>query len=327
MYHNHHLHETKHLKEANLLQEEKYRHLTADPVGKLVCEMAVPTIISMLVTAVYNLADTFFVGLMRSNAATGAVGVVFSLMAIIQATGFFFGQGSGNYISRQLGRHQTEDAETMAITAVTLAFSAGVVLLVLGQDLLMILFCQAFSALCLVIAAMSVRSPYSWIGSQRKILQMLAYEPTLVLLILAVYLRTDSFMGCKVLESGTPLIYSMPLLFVSLLCVICIEFEKSPFDVASSHHAHQEIVKGTMLEFSGPFLGLIELAHAYEMAIFFGLMVAFWHTSLIMGIVLAFFGFLMVLVRTNADWQFSVAPVFRSFIELSALYPSSPLMP
>ena len=81
----------------------------------------------MLVTAVYNLADTFFVGLMRSNAATGAVGVVFSLMAIIQATGFFFGQGSGNYISRQLGRHQTEDAEAMAITAVTLAFSAGVV--------------------------------------------------------------------------------------------------------------------------------------------------------------------------------------------------------
>lgn len=133
MYHNHHLHETKHLKEANLLQEEKYRHLTNDPVGKLVCEMAVPTIISMLVTAVYNLADTFFVGLMRSNAATGAVGVVFSLMAIIQATGFFFGQGSGNYISRQLGRHQTEDAEAMAITAVTLAFSAGVVLLILGQ--------------------------------------------------------------------------------------------------------------------------------------------------------------------------------------------------
>ena len=60
------------------------------------------------------------------------------------------------------------------------------VLLVLGQDLLMVLFCQAFSALCLVIASMSVRSPYSWIGSQRKILQMLAYEPTLILLILAV---------------------------------------------------------------------------------------------------------------------------------------------
>lgn len=174
-----------------------------------------------------------------------------------------------------------------------------VVLLVLGEDLLMILFCQAFSALCLVIASMSVRSPYSWIGSQRKILQMLAYEPTLVLLILAVYLQNNSFLGAKVLENSTPLIYSMPLMFISLLFVIAIEFEKSPFDVASSHHAHQEIVKGTTLEFSGPFLGLIEVAHAYEMAMFFGLMMAFWHTSLIMGIVLALFGFILVLIMDN----------------------------
>ena len=174
-----------------------------------------------------------------------------------------------------------------------------VVLLVVGQDLLMILFCQAFSALCLVIAAMSVRSPYSWIGSQRKILQMLAYEPTLVLLILAVYRQNDSFLGSKVLENNTPLIFSMPLMFISLLFVIAIEFEKSPFDVASSHHAHQEIVKGTTLEFSGPFLGLIEVAHAYEMAMFFGLMVAFWHTSLIMGIVLALVGFILVLIMDN----------------------------
>ena len=173
------------------------------------------------------------------------------------------------------------------------------VLLVLGQDLLMILFCQAFSALCLVIASMSVRSPYSWIGSQRKILQMLAYEPTLILLILAVYLQNNSFLGFKVLERDTPLIYSMPLMFISLLFVIAIEFEKSPFDVASSHHAHQEIVKGTTLEFSGPFLGLIEVAHAYEMAMFFGLMVAFWHTSIIMGIVLALIGFILVLIMDN----------------------------
>ena len=133
MYHNHHLHETRHLKEANLLQEEKYRRMTTEPVGHLVCQMAVPTIISMLVTAAYNLADTFFVGLLHSNSATGAVGVVFSLMAILQAIGYFFGQGSGNYISRQLGRHQTEDAETMAVTAVLLALLTGLGILILGQ--------------------------------------------------------------------------------------------------------------------------------------------------------------------------------------------------
>ena len=133
MYHNHHLHETKHLKEANLLQEEKYCRMTTEPVGRLVCQMAVPTIISMLVTAAYNLADTFFVGLLHSNSATGAVGVVFSLMAILQAIGYFFGQGSGNYISRQLGRHQTEDAEAMAVTSLTLALLTGLVIMILGQ--------------------------------------------------------------------------------------------------------------------------------------------------------------------------------------------------
>jgi len=154
------------------------------------------------------------------------------------------------------------------------------ILLVLGQDLLMILFCQAFSSLCLVIASMSVRSP-------------------LVLMILAVKLQDNSFLAGKVLENRQPLIYSMPLLFLAFLCVISIEFEKSPFDVASSHHAHQEIVKGTMLEFSGPFLGIIETAHAYEMAIFFGLMMAFWHTSLLMGFLLASAGFLTVLIADN----------------------------
>ena len=114
-------------------QEAKFQELTGRPVGHLVCKMAVPTIISMMVTACYNMVDTYFVGQLHSNSATGAVGVVFSLMAVIQAVGFFFGHGSGNYISRQLGRHETADAEKMAATGVTLAFLAGCVILVLGQ--------------------------------------------------------------------------------------------------------------------------------------------------------------------------------------------------
>ena len=105
-----------------------------------------------------------------------------------------------------------------------------VVLLVQGQDLLMVLFVQAFSVICLVLGGMSVRSPYSWIGSQRKILQMLAYEPVLVLLILAVNLRDNSFLASKVIENPNPLIFSMPLLFLAFLCVVAIEFQKSPFE-------------------------------------------------------------------------------------------------
>lgn len=84
-------------------QEAKFQELTGQPVGHLVCKMAAPTIISMMVTACYNMVDTYFVGQLHSNSATGAVGVVFSLMAVIQAVGFFFGHGSGNYISSATG--------------------------------------------------------------------------------------------------------------------------------------------------------------------------------------------------------------------------------
>lgn len=87
----------------------------------------------MLVTAFYNMADTFFVGMLKSNAATGAVGVVFSMMAIIQAVGFFFGQGSGNYISRMMGKKQYQEASIMAANGFFTAIAAGVVICLLGQ--------------------------------------------------------------------------------------------------------------------------------------------------------------------------------------------------
>ena len=114
-------------------QQQKYIRMTTEPVGRLVCELAVPTIISMMVTAAYNMADTFFVGMLHNNSATAAVGVVFSLMAIIQAVGFFFGHGSGNYISMALGRKDTENAGKMAATGVVCAFLTGVVILLLGE--------------------------------------------------------------------------------------------------------------------------------------------------------------------------------------------------
>ncbi len=114
-------------------QEEKYIRMTTPPVERLILKLAVPCIISMLVTSFYNMADTFFVGMLKSNAATGAVGVVFSMMAIIQAVGFFFGQGSGNYISRMLGQKQYREASAMAANGFFLALGAGVVICVLGQ--------------------------------------------------------------------------------------------------------------------------------------------------------------------------------------------------
>ena len=110
---------------------EKYVQMTTAPIPGLVTRLAVPTIISMLVTAFYNMADTFFVGRIGTS-ASAAVGVVFSLMAIIQACGFFFGHGSGNYISRALGANDGEDAERMAATGFFSALLAGALLAAVG---------------------------------------------------------------------------------------------------------------------------------------------------------------------------------------------------
>ncbi len=113
-------------------QNEKYIQMTTAPVGRLIGRLAVPTVITMLITSVYNMADTFFVGQLDNTSATGAVGVVFSFMAIIQACGFMFGQGSGNFISRALGRQERESAEKMASVAFFSSLLAGCAITVLG---------------------------------------------------------------------------------------------------------------------------------------------------------------------------------------------------
>ena len=114
-------------------QEQKFHQLTEEPVSRVISHLAVPCIISMLVTAFYNMADTFFVGMLRSNAATGAVGVVFSMMAVIQAVGLFFGHGSGNFISRELGRRNTDSASNMAATGFFSALFTGLLICVFGE--------------------------------------------------------------------------------------------------------------------------------------------------------------------------------------------------
>lgn len=114
-------------------QEKKFHEMTETPVSRLICRLALPCIISMLVTSFYNMADTFFVGMLKSNSATGAVGVVFSMMAIIQAVGFFFGHGSGNFISRELGKQNYETAGYMTSTGFYSALAAGVLMCALGQ--------------------------------------------------------------------------------------------------------------------------------------------------------------------------------------------------
>lgn len=102
------------------------------PIHKLIPALAVPTIVSMLVTSIYNMADTYFVSQLNTS-ASGAVGVVFSLMAIIQAVGFTVGMGSGSIASRLLGQDRGEEADVFASSGVAAALAVGLAMAALGM--------------------------------------------------------------------------------------------------------------------------------------------------------------------------------------------------
>ena len=116
---------------SNELNIQQYKKMTETPIPKLILGLAAPTILSMLITSIYNLADTFFVGQI-STSASGAVGVVSSLMAIIQALGFMLGHGAGSIISRSLGSQNTQAANRFASTSFFTALAFGLILAVLG---------------------------------------------------------------------------------------------------------------------------------------------------------------------------------------------------
>ena len=114
-----------------LSSDEKFIMMTQKPVEQLITSLATPTVVSMLITSIYNMADTFFVSRI-STSASGAVGIAFSLMTIIQAIGFTFGTGAGNYIARLLGRKNRAYAKKVAATGFFTAFGLGVLLTLLG---------------------------------------------------------------------------------------------------------------------------------------------------------------------------------------------------
>ena len=115
-------------------REEKFVRMTQTPIKRLVLTLAVPTIISMMITSLYNMADTYFVGMIGTSTTTGAVGVAMSIMSLIQAIGFTVGMGSGNTLSQYLGKQDVKMAERVASTGFFTAFSIGAV----------------FSAICLI---------------------------------------------------------------------------------------------------------------------------------------------------------------------------------
>lgn len=147
-----------------------------------------------------------------------------------------------------------------------------------GGDFLLVIFAFTLSHIFLVLGAYASNSPYSHVGAERELIQIIAYEPMIILTAVGMYLVTKSFNISDIVASGIPIIEFLPGVFIGYLMVLTLKLRKSPFDLSTSHHAHQEIVKGVTTDFSGPNLAKIEIAHWYEYVV-------------ILGVVWLFFGF------------------------------------
>ena len=170
-----------------------------------------------------------------------------------------------------------------------------------GEDLLIVIFALIVADSFLVLAAYSTNSPYSCVGAQRELLQMLSAEPMMLLSAVGLYMVTGSFNVSEIASYGKPLILYLPGVFVGLVYILTIKLRKSPFDLSTSHHAHQELVKGITTEFAGPSLALIEIEHWYEMILLLGMVYLFFAFNPVVGVVAILFVYFIEVVVDNTN--------------------------
>lgn len=181
-----------------------------------------------------------------------------------------------------------------------------------GGNLLMCVFVITLSSLFFIMAAYSSRSPYAEVGAARETLQVMAYEPMVLLLAVGFYMAAGTFNVGDVLSLDVPIIATIWLVFLGLLFILTIKLRKSPFDLALSHHAHQEIVRGVTTEMSGPTLGLVEIMHWCENVLFLGWIGLFFvwgnPASLALAVVVALAAYFLEIAIDNnfarVKWQF-----------------------
>lgn len=176
-----------------------------------------------------------------------------------------------------------------------------------GYDLLLIFFTLTTANIFLVIAASSGHSPYAFMGASRELVQMLAYEPMVLITAIGLYIVTGSFKVSEIVASDNtlPLIY-LPGIFFGFLFILTIKLRKHPFDLSTSHHAHQEMVKGITTEFNGQMFAIVEISHWYENIFILGVLALFflnshWWSVIVAIVALAICYFVEILVdNTNA---------------------------
>ena len=201
----------------------------------------------------------------------------------------------------------------------------AVIFFALRQDLLVVLFILFFGSLCLPIGALSVKSPYSQLGGHRELLQFLAYEPILLLAAIPIALKAGGFPVANIFASGQPLLPSLWITFIALLIALAIVMRKSPFDISGSEHAHQELVRGVVTEYSGPYLALIEIGHWYEMVLLLSILGLFWVVGSLwwLSIIIALGSWFIMLIIDNVNsrltWSWMLKFAWGAGITLVAL--------
>lgn len=180
-----------------------------------------------------------------------------------------------------------------------------------GADLLMVLFILSTADMFLILAASSDSSPYANMGASREMLQMMAYEPLTLLVAVGFYLTTGSFQVSDFITQEYSAVIWMPGLLAGFMFTTAIKLRKSPFDLSTSHHAHQEMVKGITTEMSGTTLAIMNIAEYYEMILLLGIFFLFfvnstwwsWVVALALCVVIFFMETLWDNVSARVKWK------------------------
>lgn len=180
--------------------------------------------------------------------------------------------------------------------------------LLLGGDLILVIFLHLLSTALLILAGYSTRSIFSHLGANRTAISVLAYEPILILIAVSVYMLTGSFDASFIFSYNEPLLMKMPLAFVALMLILPIKLKKSPFDVAE---AHQEITGGVELEYSGIFYEAIYTGKWIDEIFCYTLVYLFGANNPLIGLGLVLFAFIFVNALDNSSARVSYKQMLR----------------
>lgn len=188
------------------------------------------------------------------------------------------------------------------------------VILLAGGDVLLAVFALTLGSVLFILGGYASNSPYSLVGSERELLQMMAYEPMVLLTGVGFYLAEKSFFVSDIIKNDIPAIVYLPGMFIGFVYILTFKLRKSPFDFSMGHHGHQEIVQGITTEYSGKDLAVIEVTHWYEQIIALTFVFLFFATknpiSILVGIVVCLLIYFLEILIDNGfarmKWNFAL---------------------